>query len=213
MLKLRNPDGTGFMNKSLKEMAKKDTDNLVNDLYFNAKKRKDLRQSFSKSRDSFLKILEEPQKKNPTVSEAKDQYWADVFSDQMSGFIDVIDNVIPKKLKEIELTNAYFKLFKKGRGNFIAIECKYDKDIPKKHYKACLFIPFGFPKTGRRTKVQIKRGEYDLKSFVLQDEGTFTQNFISFVNVRQTFNGKNGTIRLELTQRGKVKDNNWLRIL
>ena len=194
-------------------MAKKDRDNLVNDLYFNAKKRKDLRQSFNKSRDSFLKILEQPQKKNPTVSEAKDRYWADVFSDQMSGLIDVIDNVVPRKIKEIELTNAHFKLFKKSRGNFIVIECKYNKDIPKKHYRACLLIPFGFPRREKRTKVQIKRGAYDLKGFVLQDEGTFTQKFISFVQVRQTFNGKNVTIRLELTQRGKVKDNNWLRII
>lgn len=201
------------MNKSFKKMAKRDTDNFVNDLYFNPKKREKLKQSFDKSRNSFLKVLEQSQKKNPTVAEAKERYWADVFSDQMSGLIDVIDNVIPRRLKEIELTNAHFKLFKKSSGNFIAIECKYDKDIPKKHYRACLLIPFGFPKKGKRTKAQIKRGAYDLKGFVLQDEGTFTQKFTGFAKVRQTFNGKNGTIRLELTQRGKVKDINWLRIL
>lgn len=204
---------TPKMSKSLQKMAKSGTDNFVNDLYFNPKKREKLRQSFDKSRDNFLKILEQPQKTNPTDSDTKDRYWAGVFSDQMSGLIDVIDNVVPRKIKEIELTNAHFKLFKKSSGNFIVIECKYDKDIPKKHYMAYLLIPFGFPRKGKRTKAQIKRGGYDLKNFALQDEGTFTQKFISFAKVRQTFKGKNGAIRLELTQRGKIKDNNWLRIL
>ena len=158
-------------------------------------------------------MLEEPQGSNPSVDVAKGRYWADVYSDQMSRMIDVIDNTVPRKLKEFELTNSRFKLFKKRNRNFLAIECKYDKGIPKKHYRTRLLIPSGLPGKGVRTKVQMIRGKYDLKGFEQQDEGTFTQKLTSFVKVHQTFIGKKGTVKFELTQRGKVKDNNWLRVI
>lgn len=192
---------------------KKSSEKFVGDLYFKPKKRKELRESFVKAQEGFLKILEEPFESNPSVDQARAKYWADRYLDQMSEMIDVIDNVVPKKLKEFELVHTYFKLYKKPMKSFIVIECKYDKGIPKKHYRTCLLIPSGFPGKGVRTKVQMVRGKYDLKGFEQQDEGTFTQKLLSFVKVHQTFKGKKGTIKIELTQRGKTEDNNWLRIL
>lgn len=199
--------------KSFRKLAKKNTDKFVTDLYFNPKRREKLRESFVDGRDNFLKMLEEPTGSNPSIDKAKNKYWAEVFSDQMSKLIDVIDNTVPKKLKEIELTNSRFKLFKKHNRNFLVIECKYDKGIPKKHYRTCLLIPSGYPRKGVRTKVQMIRGKYDLKGFEQLDEGTFTQKLMSFVRVRQTFKGKKGIFKFELTQRGKIQDNNWLRVI
>jgi len=201
------------LSKSLRKLMKKDTDKFVKELYFNPRRREELRASFVKARDGFLKILEEPLESNPSIDKAKGRYWADVYSDQMSRMIDVIDNVVPKKLKEIELSNTNFKLFKKPDSKFTAIECKYDKGIPKKHYRTCLLIPAGFPRKGLHTNAQMIRGKYDLKGFEQEDEGTFTQKLLSFVKVHQTFKGKKGTVKFELTQRGKIKDNNWLRLI
>lgn len=201
------------MSKSLRKLAEKGSDKFVRDIYFRPKRRNELRESFVKAQDGFIKVLEEPLGSSPTVDQAKDRYWADVFSDQMSRMIDVIDNTVPRKLKEMELFHTYFKLFKKPTSKFIAIECRYDKGIPKKHYIICLLIPSGFPRKGVRTKVQMIRGVYDLKGFEQMDEGTFTQKFLSFVKVHQTFKGKKRTVKFELTQRGKIKDNNWLRLI
>lgn len=201
------------LSKSLRKLMKKSTDKFVKDLYFNANRRKELRKSFVKAQDGFLKILREPLGSNLNADEIEGRYWAEVFLDQMSGMIDVIDNVVPKRLKKIELSNTSFNLFKKPDGKFTAIECKYDKGIPKKHYRACLLIPSGFPRRSGKTKARIVRGPYDLKGFELQDQGTFTQKFTSFVKVQQKFKGKKGTIKFELTQRGKTKDNKWLRII
>jgi hypothetical protein len=91
------------LSKSLRKLMKKSTDKFVKELYFNPRRREELRASFIKAQDGFLKILEEPLESNPSVDKAKGRYWADVYSDQMSRMIDVIDNVVPKKLKEIEL--------------------------------------------------------------------------------------------------------------
>jgi len=201
------------MSKSLRKTMKKSTDKFVRDLYFNPKKRNEFRKTFVEGRDSFLEILEQPMKPNPTVAEAQNRAWADTFADQMERMVDTIDNVVPKNLKSYELTDTHFKLFKKPNNKFLAIECRYKKGIPKKRYITCLLIPSGFPTKQQRTRVQMIRGLYDLKGFEVQDEGTFTQKFLSFVKVRQTFKGKKRTVKFELTQRGEIKDNNWLRII
>lgn len=57
------------------------------------------------------------------------------------------------------------------------------------------------------------RGEYKLKNFKQTDKGTFTQRLINFNKVLLTFKGKKNKIKFELTQRGKIKDNNWLKIV
>jgi hypothetical protein len=100
----------------------------------------------------------------------------------------------------------------------LAIKYTYDKGIPKKHYIACLLIPSGLPKKGKLTSVQMIRGAYKLVGFDQIDEGTFTQKLISFSKVQQTFRGKNKRcnikrFKFELTTRGKIKDNNWLKII
>lgn len=199
--------------KSFRKLEKRSTDKFVNDLYFKPKRREKLRESFVEGRDNFLKMLEKPVWRDSGIDKVKNRYWADVFSYQMSQLIDVIDNVVPRKLKEIELTNGRFKLFKKHNRNFLAIECKYDKGIPKKHHRTFLLIPSGLPGKGARTKIQFIRDAYDLKGFEQRDEGTFTQKLMSFVKAHQTFKGKKRTVKFELTQRGKVKDNNWLRLI
>lgn len=199
------------LSKSLRKTMKKSTDKFVRDLYFNPKKRKDFRKTFVEGRDSFLKILEQPMKPNPTIAEAQNRAWADTFADQMERMVDTIDNVVPKNLKSYELSDTHFKLFRKPNSKFLAIECRYKKGIPKRSYRTCLLIPAGFPTKPKRTSVQMIRGKYDLKGFELQDEGTFSQKLVSFVKVHQTFKGKKVTIKFELTQRGKIKDDNWLR--
>lgn len=192
---------------------KKSTDKFVRDLYFNPKKRKEFRKTFVEGRDSFLEILERPMKSNPSVTEAQDRAWADTFADQMERMVDTIDNVVPRNLKSYELSDTHFKLFRKPNSKFLAIECRYKKGIPKKRYRTCLLIPAGFPVKPKRTSVQMIRDTYDLTGFELQDEGTFTQKFLSFVKVRQTFKGRKVTVKFELTQRGKTKDDNWLRMI
>lgn len=95
------------LSKSLRKAMKKGTEKFVNELYFNPKRRKEIRRDFVKSRDGFLKILSQPTKANPTYAEAENRGWADVFADQTSRMVDVIDKTVPQKLKEFELVNLY----------------------------------------------------------------------------------------------------------
>jgi len=117
------------MSKSLRKMMKKSNDKFVKDLYFNPKRRKELRKTFAEGRDSFLEILAQPMKSNPTVAEAQNRAWADTFADQMERMVDTIDNVVPKNLKSYELSDTHFKLFKKPNNKFLAIECRYKKTL------------------------------------------------------------------------------------
>ena len=199
-------------NKALNRLGKKVSERFANNVYFNPKRRKELRELFVKSQKSFEEELEKPVGPSSSIQSAKNNYWAGEFGDSMTRLIDVIDNTVPQKLKEWELTNCSFKLFKKRNGNSLAIKCDYKKGIPKKHYKTCLLIPSGLPRKGKLTKAQMIRGLYKLKDFEQIDEGTFTQKFIKFTKVEQTFKGKAKTIKFVLTQRGEVKDDNWLQI-
>jgi hypothetical protein len=198
--------------KSLGKLSKKVSERFVNDLYFNPKRRKELRELFAKSQKSFEKELEKPLGPSSSIQSVKNNYWAGQFMDSMTGLVDVIDKTVPQKLKEWELTNCNFILFKKRNGNSLALQCDYYKGVPKKHYKTCLLIPAGLPKKGKRTKAQMLRGLYELKSYEQIDKGTFTQKFIKFTKVEQVFKGEIKTIKFVLTQRGKVKDDNWLQI-
>jgi hypothetical protein len=200
------------LSKSLQKLAKKASDKFSDDIYFNPKRRKELRESFVKAQDAFAGELEKPVRPSSSIQSAQNNYWAGEFMDQMTKLIDVIDNVVPKKLKEWELSNCKFQLFKKVDSNFLAIKCDYYKGVPKKHKKACHLIPSGLPRKGKTTKCQMIRGVYKLDGFEQIDEGIFTQKLLKFTKVEQTFKGKVRTIKFVLTQRGNIDDNYWLRI-
>jgi hypothetical protein len=200
------------LDKSIPTITKKWSNKFVNRLYFDPRYRMKLRETSVKARDSFLKILGRPLEANPDIQKAKERYWADIFSYQMSRMIDLIDNFVPKKLKEWELTDCRFDLYKKPESNYLVIVSYYKKGIPKKHYKTCLLIPSGFPKNGMRTKVKMIRGDYNLKGFELIDSGTFSQKFKNFKVASETYKGRKRTYKFELSQRGKIRDDNWLRL-
>lgn len=199
--------------KWFRKLSRKFSEKFTNDVYFKPKRREYLREVAMEARDNFLKTLDKPLSTTTTYQQAQDRLWADKFADQMSRMVDLIDNVVPTNLKKWELVDTHFRLYKKQNGKFIVIRCNYKKGIPKKSYETHLLIPFGFPNKSKKTKVQMIRGAYKLNNFEQIDEGVFAQKYINFQKVVQTFRSKKKTIKFELSQRGKIIDNNWLRII
>lgn len=194
-------------------IGKNFSDKFSNDIYFNPKERERLRNLVVKTQEDLLKSLEKPLPLNAPYQLARERYWADIFIDQMSKIIDLIDNVVPGNLKKWELFNANFKLFKKTGGKSLVIKCNYKKGIPQKSYEAYMLIPHGLPQKGKHRGVQIIRDNYELSGYEEIDSGKFKQKLIRFTKVSQTFKGKLKTIKIILTQRGKIKDNNWLTVV
>lgn len=198
----------------LRKLIKEGKEKLLNDVYYHPKKREEFRKVFIEAQESFAKNLEIPERLDSNYQFAQDRAWQEVFLDQMTKWIDAIDNVIPKKLKEIELKNGKFKLFKKRNGKGIVFKCSFDKGVPKKHHTVYMLIPCGYPAKGKRTKIDYVRDKkYDLKGFELKDSGTFTQKEKSFTKAVQVFKGKKIKIKFEVNPRGKSRDMNWLKVI
>lgn len=185
----------------------------VNDVYFNPRKREEIRQTFVESRDSFNETVAELQKPNLSEDDEKARNWAKELASLAEEMINVIDNAVPRNLKKYQLTNSFFKLFKKQNSRYLVIKSNYDKGIPKRHYLTYLLIPYGLPKKGKRTKARMIRGNYDLKGFDQIDSGAFTQIMKSFVKVNLIYKGESGTLKVQLTQRGRIIDDCWLKVI
>ena len=197
----------------MREAFKKDSERFSNNIYFNPKKRAEFRKLFIKSRKNFIENLEELPFPTQSIEVSQQRIQTEGLIDQMTRMIDLVDNVVPRKLKEFELTNTSFKLYKKRGSKQIAIKCSYKKGIPKKSYKTTMLVPCGFPKKGKKTKAQMIRKDIKLNGYDQTDEGSFTQKLHSFSKAEQEHKGKNKTIKFILTQRGEIKDNNWLKLL
>lgn len=138
--------------KEIRESIKKSSERFTKNIYFNPRKREELRQSFVETRISLLKEFQKPLGSNPSMQLIRERVSVENFIDQMTRLIDIIDNVVPRKLKEFEVKNGVFKLFKDKSTKYTAIKSEYNKGIPKKHYRTCILIPFGFPKKVKEQK-------------------------------------------------------------
>jgi hypothetical protein len=198
--------------KSLQKIADKGTKKFVNDVYFNPKRREEIRKMAVKGQADFLEIIERPLGANPHYDDMFGKAWADTFLNHMTNIVDLVDNIVPKRLEEIKITNGKYKSYIESKGRELVFDVAYDKGIPKKHLHAHMIISSGPPVRGKRTKAKLIRVKFNPKGYTQVDSGLFFQNLKSFQKVEQIFKGKKKTLKFFLTQRGKIKDDYWLKV-
>ena len=195
--------------KKFKKLVEESNKKFLNDLYFNPKKRESFKKSANESVEVFLKAATEPIPLNSSLKDIELRPALDRLTDSLLNLVKAADNV-PNKLKEFELTNGKFKLFKKGK--YLVADSRFNKGFPKRRKRAYFTFPAGLPRGKRRTKSQIIRGSFNLTGYKLKDEGTFTQKLLSFQKARLVFKGKKKSFKVEITKRGEVVDDYWLTV-
>lgn len=192
------------------EKAKK---KFTNDLYFNPRKRAEMRADFIKSRDLCLAKLRRPVGLATPYSEMVERSRTEDFADIMAGFIDLIDNIVPKALESWKLYNTHFEMYQQIDGRLIIYKTEFDKGKEREHGQNHLIIPKGLPKRGSKTKATLVKGNYAISNCRLVDQGTFTQINKCMESTITAFKGKNKTVRLKLSRRTKGKDDYWIKML
>lgn len=195
--------------KKFQKLIKESREKFVNDLYFNPKKRESFKKTANETIEVLLENVGRPTPLNSSLKEIEARATAEHMTDSLLNLVKAADNV-PNKLKEFELTNGKFKLFKKGK--YLLAESRFNKGFSKRRKRAYFTFPSGLPRPKRRTKSQIIRRKFDLAGFKFIDEGTFTQNLLSFQKARLVFKGKKKKFTIEIVKRGEVVDDYWLVI-
>ncbi len=181
------------------------------DIFFNKKKRKELRKTFLIGQKAIL------QNSDFSVKPFSEEEYAERRLDAPALAFTVTGLETVKKAEDSDkktyLTNCKYGLYKKGKsavfkGTFLK------PLIDNKAKTSFLYFPQGLPKnTKKKGFIYKDKKRLELKGYKLEDSGTFKQKIIDFYKLSLDYKGKKTSFKFKLKLVNEEKQSYWVTIL
>lgn len=173
--------------KISKKILDKADDKFEKNLYFNKKKRQDIKISFLRLQKSILENVD-PTIKPQTKEEYKDREFYTSFFDISIKGLNRVKEAEEFQLK-ITLKNCKFELYKAKKNNGLMIVNYFFKVYENKNKIKYIYLTNGLSFKGKK-KIKLIERKPDLKNFELIDKGVFRQEIKNFKGFFLTYKGK-----------------------
>ena len=181
------------------------------DIFFNKKKRKELRKTFLIGQKAILQNSDFSVKPFSEEEYAERRLEASALAFTVTGLETI------KKAEEFDkktyLTNCKFYLFKKRKS--VVFKAVFLKPLlDNKEKTSFLYFPQGLPKnTKKKAFVYKDKKKFELQGYKLEDSGTFKQKIIDFYKLSLDYKGKKTSFKFKLKLINEEKQSSWVTIL
>jgi len=181
------------------------------DIFFNKKKRKELRKAFLRGQKAILQNSDFSVKPFSEEEYAERRLEASALAFTVTGLETI------KKAEEFDkktyLTNCKFYLFKKRKS--VVFKAVFLKPLlDNKEKTSFLYFPQGLPKnTKKKAFVYKDKKKFELQGYKLEDSGTFKQKIIDFYKLSLDYKGKKTSFKFKLKLINEEKQSSWVTIL
>lgn len=194
--------------KSLRTVALASGKKMNRDIYFNKKRRIELKRTFLKTQKSILEDKNLSEK--PVLKEEYDQRTlaTSMLAFTVSG-LETIEKA-EERDKTIYLTNCKFVLFKKGKS--MVFKATFLKPFLNSKLRTSYFsFPQGFSKGMKKKAYIYKDGkEVSLKGYEEIDFGTFKQKILDYKVLGLKYKGKKANYDFKLILINEEKQSYWV---
>jgi len=197
--------------KEFKRLAIKSGKKINRDIYFNKKRREELRKIFLKSQKAILENSDPSIR--PVLKEEYDQRHLETsFLAYTVKGLEAIKNA-EERDKTVYLTDCKFILYKKGKS--LAFKTTFFKPLLDNNSRTSYFaFPQGFPETSKKKAFIYKDGKgFSLKGYERVDFGTFKQKILDYKILGLKYKGNKANYDFKLALINDEKQSYWVEKL
>lgn len=191
----------------LRKLAIKSGKKINRDIYFNKKRRKELKKTFLKTQQTILKESDFSIK--PVL---KHEYAKRILDTSFLAFTVKGLEIIKKAErfdKTVYLTKCKFTLYRKGKS--LVFKATFLKSLLDNKKRTSYFhFPQGLPKNTKKKTFIYKDGKkFGLKGYKLEDSGTIRQKILNFYELTLIYKGNKATYKFKLKLINEEKQSYW----
>ena len=197
--------------KSLRKLAISSGKKINKDIYFNKKRRRELKKTFLETQKVILEGEDFSVK--PVL---KEEYDKRMLTTSMLAFTVSGLETIEKAEnfdKRVSLVNCKFILYRKEM-SFVFKGTFLKPLLDKKKRTSYFCLPQGFPQKTKKKAYIYKDGQkFTLKGYKLVDSGTFKQKVLDYKDLSLKYRGKKENYFFKLTLINEEKQSYWVMSL
>ena len=197
--------------KSLRTIAIASGKKMNRDIYFNKKKRRELKKTFLETQKAILE--NEDFSVKPVLKEEYDKrtLTTSILSFTVSG-LETIEKA-EKNDKKVYLTDCKFILYRKEM-SFVFKATFLKPFLGKKKRTSYFCLPQGFPKASKKKAYIYKDGQkFALKGYKLVDSGIFKQKVLGYKDISLKYKSKKANYEFKLKLINEEKQSYWATVL
>lgn len=180
---------------------------IRSDIFFNKKRRVELKSTFLKGQKLILQTSDFLEKPLLEEEYAKRMLETSALAFTVTGLETI------KKAEDFDkktyLTNCKYGLYKKGKS--VVFKGTFLKPlIDNKAKTSFLYFPQGLPKnTKKKAFIYKDKKKFELKGYKLEDSGTFKQKVIDFYKLSLDYKGEKTSFKFKLKLINEEKQSYW----
>lgn len=179
------------------------------DIFFNKKRREELRKTFLRTQKAIL------QNSDSSIKPFTEEEYAQRRLETSALALTVAGLETIKKAKDFDknsyLANCKFYLFKKGKS--VIIKATFAKPLLDNNSKTTfVYFPQGLPKNVRK-KAFVYKDKFEFKEYELMDLGVFKQKILNFEEYTLKFKGEKADFNIKLKLINSGKQSFWAKSL
>lgn len=179
------------------------------DIFFNKKRREELRKTFLRTQKAIL------QNSDSSIKPFTEEEYAQRRLETSALALTVAGLETIKKAKDFDknsyLANCKFYLFKKGKSAII--RTTFLKPLLGNNSKTTfVYFPQGLPESTKK-RALIYKDKFEFKEYKLMDSGVFKQKILNFEEYTLKFKGEKADFNIKLKLINSDKQSYWVAIL
>lgn len=177
------------------------------DIFFNKKRREELRKTFLRTQKAIL------QNSDSSIKPFTEEEYAQRRLETSTLALTVKSLEIIKEAeafdKKTYLTNCKFYLFKKGKS--VVIKATFAKPLLDNSSKTTfVYFPQGLPESTKK-RALIYKDKFEFKEYRLLDSGVFKQKILNFEEYTLKFKGEKADFNIKLKLINSDKQSYWAK--